>query len=146
MKKVANQEELRSELSINVLHDLAVNPRNLPVTRDDGTRPIVVALGDEFLRDVFARVRACGEKANLFVELAANGDDRDVDEVVLFVATVGSTREPRIEDFDEPVPAQTTIGEMAEYVLTAPDGVQMRVELKKLGEVEYVERRDLVTA
>lgn len=146
MKKSRSNDELRDELSVKVLHDLAINRRNLPVAKADGTRPIVIALDHELLTDVFARVRICGPKANLFVELAANKPERPNDEVVLFIATVGTRPGSKAEVFsDKPMHEKTTIGMMAEYVLRAPDGVQMQVTLPKLGTAEYVERRDLVS-
>jgi hypothetical protein len=147
MKKSLSQEERRNELAVKVLHDLAVNRRKLPAVAPDGSRPIVVALDEELLTAVFARVRVCGKSANLFVELAANLPERPVGEVVLFLATVGRSRTSKAEVFsDSPMHADTTIGMMAEYVLNAPDGVQMKVELPKFGVVEYVDRRDLVSA
>lgn len=141
MKKIVNIEERRDELAVKVLHDLAVNPRKLTATSGDGTRPIVVALDEELLSVVMGRVRQRGECANLFVELAG-GD------VVLFRATVGAIAESKAEVFSEgPVHQNTTIGMMAEYVLTAPEGVQMSVKLPKLeADVEYVERRELVNS
>ena len=146
MKK-PTQEERRNELSVKVLHDLAVNRQKLPVTNENGARPIVVALDDELISDVFARVRAVGPKANLFVELAASKPERPKKRVVLVIASVGArtARERLISD--QPMHEKTTIGMVVEYVLQAPEGVQMLVKLQKLGAaVEAVDRPDLVSA
>src|SRR5690348_10168855 len=50
----------------------ALAATDLPVTSDDGGRPVVVALEDERLSVVLGRLRAVGGYANLFVQC----DDR----------------------------------------------------------------------
>lgn len=136
-----SQAERRNALAARVLHDLAVHRRELPVVSTDGTRPIVVALDGELLSAVVRRVKECGGSANLFVELAH-------DDVALLSVSDRAGESHRAEVFSkEPMPGSVTIGMLATYVATAPDGVQVTVNLPKLdADLQYVERRELVDA
>jgi hypothetical protein len=67
MTKSTNAQ--RKKFAIEVMQRLAETRIELPVTRNDGTRPIVVALDDELLVDVMHRVRDAGGAANTFVKM-----------------------------------------------------------------------------
>lgn len=92
----------------------------LPVTADDGTTPIVVALSDELFATLTERLRDAGWNANVFVSNAADRVD--------FMAV---TREecaiaPASDDMTAPDdrPADTaTVGMFLEYVRTQEHGV-----------------------
>jgi hypothetical protein len=133
--------ERRNALAARVLHDLAVHRRNLPVALPDGTRPIVVALDDERLSSVVRRIKDSGGSANLFVELAH-------DQVVLLSVSDSAPDTEHAEVFsDEPMHENVTIGMLATYVSTAPEGVQVTVKVPKLdADLHYIERRELIGA
>ncbi len=133
--------ERRSALAARVFHDLAVHRRELPVVLADGSHPIVVALDDELLSVVVARIKDSGGSANLFVELAP-------DQVVLLSVSDSAAGVERAEVFSsEPMHRDVTIGMLATYVSTAPEGVQVTVKVPKLdADLHYVERRELIDA
>lgn len=133
--------ERRNVLAARVFHDLAVHRRKLPIVSADGSRPVVVALDEELLATVVGRVKQCGGSANLFVELAH-------DEVVLLSVSDAAKHARRAEVFStEPMNENVTIGMLATYASTAPDGIQVTVNIPKLdADLQYVERRELVDA
>lgn len=91
---------------------------DLPVTSDDGGRPVIVALEDERLSTLLGRIRSVGGFANLFVR----GADQ-----VRRVSVIGDTCAIAVPDDvmtgeDAPGP-DATVGMFIDYVERRPNGV-----------------------
>lgn len=114
------------------------------VTADDGTFPVVVALGDELLTTLTKRVQAAGGQANVFVR-SLNGAIRYVAVIHDECAIVSAT-----DDLSGPKdrPGDTTmVDTFVDYLSLHPRGVKLSMEVDSM-EVDMCARdaRTLQTA
>lgn len=116
-------DAFRSEVNVNLAYG-ALADFLLPVTGDDGSFPVVVALENERVSTMLGRIRAVGGFANLFVRGQVGNEVR-----VRFVSVVNDTcaiRDPddRMVGSDAPGP-DATVGMFVDYLETQPNGIAL---------------------
>lgn len=111
------RHEINLELAIG---DLAKS--TLPVVNDEGDAPVVVALAEERLSVLLARVRNAGGYANVFIRLP-DGHSR-----VAIIDVAGAIDPGAAEDFasaaDRPS-GNASVGMFLVYLSTRPNGVRI---------------------
>lgn len=117
----AFRHEINLELAIG---DLANSP--LPVVNNDGDAPVVVALAEERLSVLLARVRNVGGYANVFIRLPG-GHSR-----IAIIDVAGALDPTAAENFasaaDRPS-ANASVGMFLDYLRTRPNGVRIPARL-----------------
>lgn len=118
-------DEFRREINLELaLGDIA--NADLPVVNDEGDAPVVVALAEERLSVLLARVRNAGGYANVFVRLE-KGHSR-----IAFIDVAGALDPDAAEDFAsaEGRPSgRANVGLFLEYLKTRPQGVRIPARL-----------------
>lgn len=113
-------DAFRREVNLNLaLGALAEN--DLPVTGDDGSCPVVVALENEALSTVLGRLRAVGGYANLFVRGASGVR---MASVIDEQSAVTDTSDDMSSPEDQPGP-DATVGMFLDWVERCPGGVRI---------------------
>jgi hypothetical protein len=115
----ARLDEFRQEVNWNLACGPMADVDLLPVTGDDGGRPVVVALEDEQLAILLGRLRAVGGYANLFVRGAGG---------VRTLSVIDRTCLIPEPDDDLTAPAErpganATVGMFLDYLDQRPGGV-----------------------
>jgi hypothetical protein len=112
-------EDIRDQLAREVLGDVLTSSSKLPVERPDGAHPIVVALADELLVDVWPRVDEAGRSANLFVRMN--------DGTLVLLEARYAVKSASAHDLgSEPLEQGHTIGMLVELASKYSDGVTFR--------------------
>ncbi|MFT4135346.1 hypothetical protein [Microbacterium sp.] len=109
--------EINLELAIGGL-----SSSTLPVVNDDGESPVVVALAEERLSVLLARVRNVGGYANVFVRLPG-GHSRTA-----IIDVAGAIDPDAAEDFasaEGRPSAAANVGMFLDYLRTRPNGVRI---------------------
>jgi predicted transcriptional regulator len=121
--RIRHLEQFRHEVEIN-LENGALADFELPVTGNDGSKPIVVALADELVSTLTERIQSAGGYANVFVK-----DGRRVRFVSLIeeACAIGEPDDTMVGD--EAPRATSTIGMLLDYVERQPNGVTISAML-----------------
>jgi hypothetical protein len=118
-------DDFRREINLELaIGDIA--NADLSVVNDEGDAPVVVALAEERLSVLLARVRAAGGYANVFVRLAKGHS------TIAFIDVAGALDPAAAEDFAsaEGRPSgRANVGLFLEYLATRPQGVRIPARL-----------------
>ena len=116
-------DAFRREVNLNLAYG-ALSDVALPVTSDDGSVPVVVAIEAERLSTLLGRIRAVGCYANVFVRGENAGQPR-----VRQLSVVGDAcaiSEPDDVMVGSDAPGQgATVGMFVDYLETRPGGVAL---------------------
>jgi hypothetical protein len=123
---VAGRQKVLDAFKREVEYNLTEGPMAktvLPVTADDGSIPIVAALGDELLSTLQTRLREVGGYGNVFVR---EGSQRvRLVAVVAEVCALGDADDDLTGDDDQPGEL-TTVSAFLDHVANHPGGVLLR--------------------
>lgn len=122
MKARSDQlDEFRRHINLELaIGDIAT--AELPVVNDDGDAPVVVALADERLGVLLARVRNAGGYANVFVRLEEGYS------LIAFIDVDGAIDPSAAEDFASAAnrpSGNASVGMFLDYLRTRPHGLRI---------------------
>lgn len=114
-------DEKRRKLLKRIMHEFGRNPKALPAVNDLGRQFIVTALGEEPVSALFARVRAAGGYANVFISTRGS--------VVLlpFIRKEGAFETGEEADLSMPVNADSTVDMFLDYCEVHPEGIVLKL-------------------
>lgn len=124
-----NQSQLdkfRREVNLNLAVG-ALADYDLPVTADDGGRPVVCAIESEPLSTMFGRLRAVGGYANVFVQ---GVDGVRMASVIDHRSALMEPSDDMTAEGERPGPG-ATVGMFMDWVETCPNGVKVSDALDK---------------
>lgn len=121
--RARNLKQFRHELDISLKHG-ALTDFKLPVTSNDGTAPIVVALASERVSALTERIQSAGGYANVFVK---DGPRVRFVSVIEEACAIGDSDDSMVGD--EAPSATSTIGMLLDYVEGKPNGVTISAVL-----------------
>lgn len=118
-------DDFRREIALELaIGDIATS--DLAVVNDDGDAPVVVALDDERLGVLLARVRGAGGYANVFVRVGHSYAR------IAFIDVNGAIDPNSAEDFasasDRPS-GNASVGMFLEYLRSRPNGLRIPARL-----------------
>lgn len=140
-----NQENIdirRNEVSSSLLAAITTSGliSQLKVTGIDGTKPIVIALGEESIGEVFTRVSWSGGFANLFIVGKSDSGEIEID-----LASIVPPASSLLERDSEPleiISPESPIAMLAELAAQQKDQLAFNVNFSgatvKVGSVEEV--------
>ncbi|CAJ1504241.1 hypothetical protein MU0083_003387 [[Mycobacterium] kokjensenii] len=133
-------KEFRHTIDISLRHGSLVD-FDLPVTGDDGSTPIVVALAIERISALTERIQSAGGCANVFVK-----DGRKVRFVSVIdeACALGEADDTMVGD--EAPSAISTVGMLLDYVQKKPNGVTISAALGHPAWARDARQVDLVQA